>query len=88
MATFMSGFGVIVEFQALKSYGQIEQALDRAALPEAASFDIDRQVIDGVTRVQVSVHVDTAAITGAGVPKLDAAAVLHTVGNALTELGE
>ncbi len=82
--TMTGGLTVVVEADRDISYAEVESALNAEAWLE--SYLINRVAAPGHTRLTISVHVPTSAITAEGVPCLDAVQTLRSVADVLAAI--
>ncbi len=84
MFSFRGGLTFTVEIDGNVPYARFEDALHSHGF--LTDYLIDRQIVAGRTRAQISLHVPMTAITAAGVPAFPAVQVLRAAAEALAEI--
>ena len=77
MISLPGGLTVVVDIDRRVDYAAIERAVNDQGWTE--SYLINRSVVADQTRVAISLHVPTSAITEAGIPRLDAIRTLRSL---------
>lgn len=86
MLTLTGGLAVTLDLDREVTYTEVENSLNGAGFLSRTSYLINLSPTPGRTRLTISVHTPTEAITAAGVPELPAVQVMRALADALETL--
>lgn len=86
MLNLTGGLTVVLELDREVTYTEVESALNGEGFVSRTSYLINLNSMPGRTRLTVSVHTPTEAITAAGVPELPAVQVMRSLADALANV--
>lgn len=83
MLNLTGGLIVVLDLDREVTYTEVEDALNGAGFLSRTNYLINLSPTPGRTRLTVSVHTPTEAITAGGVPELPAVQVMRALADAL-----
>lgn len=84
--TVTGGLVVVLDLEGEATYAEVKAALNAEGFVSETSHTITLEGMPGRTRLVISVHTPTEAITGADVPGLPAVQVMRAVADALVSI--